>query len=94
MRETKRGIPVSEMNAPHLAHCSLATVGTAILDFFPFFFLSYPTYINGYSSILKARAALYLTSKVKAKRGGVVIEKLILASISQGKGQTAVLQQT
>lgn len=83
MRETKRGFPVSEMNALHLAHCSLATIGT----------LLYPTNINGCSCTLKAHAALYFSAKVKGKRGGGVIEKLILASISQGKGRTAGLQQ-
>lgn len=58
---------------------------------FIFFYLTLlnPTYINGYSRTLKARAALYLPAKVKGKKGGGVIERLILASVSQGKGQTA-----
>lgn len=91
MRATKGGFPVSEMNALHLAHCSLATVGTAMQDLFFIFYLTLlnPTYINGYSRTLKAHAALYLSAKVKGKRGGGVIERLILASVSQGKGQTA-----
>lgn len=89
MRETKRGFPVSEMNALHLAHCPLATVGTAMQDFFFYLTLLNPTYINGYSRTLKAHAALYLPAKVKGKKGGGVIERLILASVSQGKGQTA-----
>ena len=84
MSETKGGFPASEMKALQLAHCSLSTVGTHFTE------PNLHTWIFLYFE--KPHCVLSLIkSKGHSMSGRGVIEKLILASVPVGRGQTAGL---